>query len=202
MRAIRILGEADFVAAEDTRTAKVLFDRFGISTQCFGFHVKNERHAAERILKLVSEGKTVAVISESGMPGISDPGWTLFRRAIEENAPFEVLPGATAFVPALLNSGFPVPGFSYEGFLPHSGKGRRRRLRILAKDSPRTLVFYESPHRIGEFLTDAMEILGDRDAVICRELSKFYEETIRGKLSEFKDLKEIKGEIVVVIAPE
>ncbi|HHS50654.1 MAG TPA: 16S rRNA (cytidine(1402)-2'-O)-methyltransferase [candidate division Zixibacteria bacterium] len=202
LRALRVLSEADFIAAEDTRTAKKLFAKFEINSKTISYHVKNERRVAERIIEAVGEGKTVAVISESGTPGISDPGWTLIRTAIDADVPFEVLPGANALVPAVLYSGFPVTGFSFEGFLPHSGKGRRRRLRVLAGDSPRTMVFYESPHRVGKFLADALEILGDREAVICRELTKMFEEIIRGKISELiEQVDEIKGEVVIVITP-
>ncbi|MCK5832079.1 16S rRNA (cytidine(1402)-2'-O)-methyltransferase [bacterium] len=202
LRAIRLLREVDIIAAEDTRSAKFLLEKHGIFKKTFPYHVKNERRLADRILELVENGKTVAVISESGTPGISDPGWTLIRKAVENEIPFEVLPGPCAFIPALLLSGFPVTGFSFEGFLPHSGKGRRRRLRILAKDSPHTHVFYESPHRINAFLKDAFNILGDRPVAICRELTKIYEETIRGMLSDLvNNCPEIRGEVVVLIAP-
>ncbi len=203
LRAIRVLGEADAVAAEDTRSASILFKKYGISTPLFPYHVKNERKRADDIVRQVSEGRTIAVISEAGTPGISDPGWTLARKAVENGIPFEVLPGPTAFVPALVLSGFPVTGASFEGFLPHTGKGRRRRLRTLANQAPRTCIFYVSPHRIADFVEDAAAILGDRNAVLCREISKVFEEVIRGRLSDIAEkLEGIKGELVFVIGPD
>ncbi len=203
LRAIRVLREADVIAAEDTRKAKILLDKYEIDTPVFAMHVRNERKRAEGIIGRVKEGKTIAVISEAGTPGISDPGHSLSRMAIAENIHFEVLPGATAFVPAIVLSGFPVAGVHFEGFLSHAGKNRRRRLRVLKEDSDSALVFYVSPHRIRDFLTDAINILGDRKAVLCRELTKKFEEIIRGRLSEINSIEgEIIGELVLVISPE
>ncbi len=203
LRAIRILGEVDAIAAEDTRSAAFLLKKYGITTPLFPYHVKNERRRADDIIRQVSEGKTIAVISESGTPGISDPGWTLARKAIESGIPFEILPGPTAFVPALILSGFPVNGFSFEGFLSRTGKGRRRRLRKIAEQPPRTTIFYVSPHRIADFIKDAAEILGDRNAVLCREISKVFEDVIRGRISEIEQkIEGIKGELVFIIGPE
>jgi len=203
LRAIRILKKADAIAAEDTRRAKVLMNHYEIETPVFPYHLHNEKKRAPQIIRRVTEGETIAVISEAGTPGISDPGYTLAKMAIAGGVDFEVLPGPTAFVPALILSGFPVSGSRFEGFLSHSGKGRRRRLRKLAAEEPCTLVFYVSPHRLTVFIEDALQILGDREAVLCRELTKIYEETIRGKLSELQDKSsEVKGELVLVIAPE
>ncbi|RKZ29706.1 16S rRNA (cytidine(1402)-2'-O)-methyltransferase [bacterium] len=202
-RAVRILEEVDAIAAEDTRSAQILLKRYEIKKPVLSFHVKNEWGRAEEIIRRVRDGENIAVISESGTPAISDPGYTLVRKAIETGIELEVLPGPTAFVPALVMSGFPVNGFSFEGFLPHSGKGRRRRLRQLAEEKPRTLVFYVSPHRITDFIQDAVSILGDREAVLCRELTKIHEEIIRGKLSQIAgNISEIKGELILVIGTE
>ncbi len=203
IRAIEVLGIADAIAAEDTRSAKTLLKKYKIDKPLFSYHVKNEREKADDIIRQVVGGRRIAVISESGTPGISDPGFTLVRKAIDAGIEFEVLPGPTAFVVALVLSGFPVAGFSFEGFLPHSGKGRRRRLRQLADEPPRTLVFYVSPHRVEDFINDAINILGDRQAALCRELTKIHEEIIRGKLSELlEQLGEPRGEMVLVIGPE
>ncbi len=202
LRAIRVLREADAIAAEDTRKARILLDKYEINTPLFPLHVRNERKRSDGIIEQVRAGKTIAVISEAGTPGISDPGHSLSRVAISEGIDFEVLPGATAFVPALVLSGFPVAGARFEGFLSHSGKGRRRRLRQLAEDEKSTLVFYVSPHNIRDFLVDALEILGDRDAVLCRELTKKFEEVIRGKIGELMKIEgDIIGELVLIIGP-
>jgi len=203
IRAIDILRKADAVAAEDTRTASILFEKFDIEVPVFSYHLKNEKSRALKIIEQVVNGKTIAVISESGTPSISDPGYTLIRMSIEAGIEIEVLPGPTAFVPALILSGFPINGFSFEGFLSHTGKGRRRRLRQIASDFPRTTVFYVSPHRLEPFIEDALSILGNRRAVLCREMTKIFEETIRGKLNEIIDMTgEIRGEMVLVIAPD
>lgn len=198
-----MLREADAIAAEDTRRARILLDKYEISTPVFSFHVRNEYKRLESVIEQLKAGKTIAVISEAGTPGVSDPGHTLSRAAIAEGIELEVLPGPTAFVPALVLSGFPVQEARFEGFLSHSGKNRRRRLRILAEDTESTLVFYVSPHRIRKFIVDAIAILGDREAVLCRELTKKFEEVIRGRLSEINAIEgEIIGELVLIIGPK
>ena len=203
LRAIEVLRDADAVGAEDTRKAKILFSKYEISTPLFSFHVRNERTLSEKVLNRVRKGETVAIISEAGTPGISDPGYSLIRLGIAEGLPIEVLPGATALIPAVVLSGFPINGFRFEGFLSHTGKGRRRRLRILAECKPCTLVFYVSPHRFEVFVADALQILGDRNSVLCRELSKLHEETIRARLSKLcEKVGEVRGELVLVIGPE
>lgn len=198
-----MLREADTIAAEDTRKAKILLDKYKIATPVFSFHVRNERELTENVIEQVKEGKVIAVISEAGTPGVSDPGHTLSCAAIAKEIELEVLPGPTAFVPALVLSGFSVQKARFEGFLSHSGKNRRRRMRILAQDTESTLVFYVSPHRIRKFIVDAIAILGDREAVLCRELTKKFEEVIRGKLSEINAIEgDIIGELVLVIGPK
>lgn len=203
LRAIKSLRLADSVLAEDTRTARILLDKYKIKKPLYSFHVKNERTRCEDVLRKLREGKNIALISESGTPCISDPGHTLVRRCIAEGLPIEVLPGPTAFVPALILSGLPIEPFSFEGFLPHSGKGRRRRLRQIAEESPRTLVFYVSPHNVRDVIDDIIAILGDRQSALSRELTKVHEETIRGKLSEIAgNIAEPRGEMVLVVGRE
>lgn len=200
-RAVIILKEVDLVLAEDTRTSRKLLQHFEISNKLFAYHQFNEHKVLQRLVDRLTEGKTMALISDAGTPGISDPGFLLVRECIKNDIEVECLPGATAFVPALVNSGLPSDKFFFEGFLPHK-KGRQTRLKELA-EMPYTLVFYESPHRLLKTLEQFILFFGpQRNASISRELTKLYEETIRGTLQYLFDFykdKTIKGEIVIVI---
>lgn len=200
-RAIRILKEADVILAEDTRTSAPMLKHFGIDKKAYSHHQHNEHQATSEIIKFLKEGKNVALISDAGTPAISDPGFFLVREAIKNDLPVECLPGATAFVPALVNSGLPSDSFVFEGFLPVK-KGRQTRFKKLA-DEDRTIVLYESPHRLLKTLEEFAHYLGgDRQASVSRELTKLYEETVRGTLEEIKSHFEnniLKGEFVICI---
>jgi 16S rRNA (cytidine1402-2'-O)-methyltransferase len=200
-RAIRILKEADVLLAEDTRTSAPLLKHFGIDKRVFAHHQHNEHKATPEIIRFLSEGKTVALISDAGTPGISDPGYFLIRACIQEGYQVQCLPGATAFVPALVVSGLPTDHFVFEGFLPVK-KGRQTRLTFLAKET-RTIVLYESPHRLLKSLDEfATYFGGDRKASISREISKHFEETVRGTLLELHSYytqNPLKGEFVICI---
>lgn len=200
-RAVRILQEVDVILAEDTRTSGFLLKHFGIGTRMQSHHKFNEHQKAEQIIELIQSGKSVAVISDAGTPGISDPGFFLVRACIDAQVEVQCLPGATALIPALVVSGFPTDQFVFEGFLPHK-KGRQTRIKALV-DEPRTIVLYESPHRIHKAVQQFMEFFGeDREAVICREISKKFEEIIRGtfaQLDEHCKTHKLKGEIVLVV---
>jgi 16S rRNA (cytidine1402-2'-O)-methyltransferase len=203
LRALRTLREADFVAAEDTRTSGVLLKHYEIATRLVSLHMHNEHAAVPRLLDQIErENLHVAVMTDAGTPGISDPGFLLVREALARQIPVETLPGATAFVPALVNSGLPCDAFCFEGFLPVK-KGRQTHLKSLVGES-RTMIFYESPHKILRTLTDLAAVLGaDRRASLSRELTKLYEETRRGTLTELAAHYEktpAKGEIVLVVA--
>ncbi len=201
-RAIRILKEADIILAEDTRTSAPMLKHFGIDKKAYSHHQHNEHQATSEIIKFLKEGKNVALISDAGTPAISDPGFFLVREAIKHELEVECLPGATAFVPALVNSGLPSDSFVFEGFLPVK-KGRQTRFKKLA-DEDRTIVLYESPHRLLKTLEEFGQYLGaDRQASVSRELTKLYEETVRGTLEEIKTHFEnniLKGEFVICIA--
>lgn len=203
-RAVRILQEADLIAAEDTRTSGVLLKHYGIETPQTALHQHNEHKRVPELVAQLAAGTLghLAVVTDAGTPGISDPGFLLVRAAIQAGVPVEALPGATAFVPALVSSGFPCDRFVFEGFLPLK-KGRQTRLQSLATE-PRTLVFYESPHRLQRTLQDFLATFGpERELCVCRELSKRFEEKVRGTLPElmthFGDGK-VKGELVLVVA--
>lgn len=200
-RALRLLGEADLILCEDTRTSGVLLKHFGIQNPLQSYHKFNEHQQTQRLVDLIAAGKTIALISDAGTPGISDPGFLLARACAEAGLPMECLPGATAFVPALVVSGLPCDRFVFEGFLPQK-KGRQTRLKELATES-RTLVFYESPYRIVKTLEELAQYCGDRQASVSREISKKFEETRRGSLTElaahFKKTTP-KGEFVLVLA--
>lgn len=200
-RAIRILKESDIILAEDTRNSAPLLKHFGIDKKVFAHHQHNEHKAVGEIIRFLKEGKQVALISDAGTPAISDPGFLLVREAIKNNIPLCCLPGATAFVPALVNSGLPADSFAFEGFLPVK-KGRQTKLKSLVEER-RTLLFYESPHRLIKTLGDLCTYMGeDRQASVSREISKLYEETVRGSLAEIKGHFEnnvIKGEFVICI---
>ncbi|MBK7085091.1 MAG: 16S rRNA (cytidine(1402)-2'-O)-methyltransferase [Flavobacteriales bacterium] len=202
LRAKRMLGEADAVVAEDTRVSGRLLQHLGITKPLVSFHTANEHRVVEQLVQRMARGEVLALVSDAGTPGISDPGFLLIRAALRESIAVECLPGPTAFVPALVASGLPCERFVYEGFLPVK-KGRRTRLEELRNES-RTIVMYESPHRILRTLKELAEVLGDdRAASVSRELSKLYEEHVRGTLGELVahfTAKEPRGEFVVVVA--
>ncbi|MBP3230353.1 MAG: 16S rRNA (cytidine(1402)-2'-O)-methyltransferase [Prevotella sp.] len=202
LRAIRILKEADLVLAEDTRTSGILLKHFEIENHLMSHHKFNEHGTSAGIVERLKAGQTIALISDAGTPGISDPGFYLVREAVAAGIEVQTLPGATAFVPALVSSGLPDDRFCFEGFLPQK-KGRQTRLEGL-RDEQRTMIFYESPYRLVKTLQQFSEVFGeDRQVSVCREISKVHEESVRGTLAEviahFTE-KEPKGEIVVVLA--
>ncbi len=202
-RGVEALKEADTIVAEDTRSARRLLQHFGIDKRILSFHKDNEHRMTEPLIALLEKGETLALISEAGTPGISDPGFLLVRACIEKEIPVETLPGATAFVPALVNSGLPSDRFFFEGFLPPK-KGRNKRLNEISS-LPHTLVLYESPHRILRTLTDLKERLGaGRRAVVAKEITKIHETYFRGTLgelaSQFENLPgKPKGEYVIIV---
>lgn len=201
LRAIRILKESDLILAEDTRTSGKLLKHLDVSTHMQSFHMHNEHKMLDRIIDKLKMGNQIAMISDAGTPGISDPGFLLVRACVENGIPTECLPGATALIPALVQSGFPTDRFIFEGFLPPK-KGRQTRLKLWAEE-PRTIVFYESPHKIGKTLKQLQEFVGgDRKMAVSREISKKFEETVRGTVDElivhFEE-KAPKGEFVVIL---
>ena len=200
-RAIRVLKEVDFILAEDTRTSGKLLNHFNISTQMHSHHMHNEHRSIQGVLNRLKNRETCALISDAGTPAISDPGFLLTRACVQNNIEIECLPGATAFVPALVNSGLPNDRFVFEGFLP-AKKGRQTRLKLLSEEK-RTMIFYESPHKLVKTLVHFAEYFGvDRQISVSRELTKIFEETIRGTVSEaieYYTEKTPKGEIVIVV---
>lgn len=200
-RAIKVLKEVDLILAEDTRTSGKLLKHYDIATQMQSHHMHNEHKMVDRIVERLKSGETIALISDAGTPAISDPGFLLTRTCLENNIEVECLPGATAFVPALVNSGLPNDKFVFEGFLPVK-KGRQTRLTFLAEET-RTMIFYESPHKLLKTLTHFATYFGeDRHVSVSRELTKLYEETIRGTVKvvlEYYTNKPPKGEIVIVV---
>ncbi|MBU2906821.1 16S rRNA (cytidine(1402)-2'-O)-methyltransferase [Arenibacter algicola] len=202
LRAIRVLKEVDLILAEDTRTSGKLLHHYNIATPMQSHHMHNEHKTVEGVVRRLQSGENVALISDAGTPAISDPGFLLTRACVENKIEVDCLPGATAFVPALVNSGLPNDKFVFEGFLPVK-KGRQTRLTLLAEE-PRTIIFYESPHKLVKTLTHFEAYFGsDRLVSVSRELSKMYEETIRGTVKEvlqhYTD-NPPKGEIVIVVA--
>lgn len=201
LRALRVLKEVDIIYAEDTRTSSVLLRKYEISTPLSSHHKFNEHKGVEIICDKIESGVNVALISDAGTPGISDPGFLLVRTAVNRALEIETLPGATAFVPALVNSGFPTDRFCFEGFLPVK-KGRQTKIRELSGEE-RTIILYESPYRLVKTLLQMAEVMGDeRRASVSRELTKIYEETRRGtlkELAEWYSQHEPKGEIVLII---
>ncbi|WP_297273977.1 16S rRNA (cytidine(1402)-2'-O)-methyltransferase [uncultured Bacteroides sp.] len=201
-RAIRVLKEADLILAEDTRTSGILLKHFEIKNAMQSHHKFNEHQAVESVVNRIKGGETVALISDAGTPGISDPGFLLVRECVRNGIEVQCLPGATAFVPALVDSGLPDEKFCFEGFLPQK-KGRMTRLKALAQEY-RTMVFYESPYRLVKTLTQFIEYFGaERSASVTREISKVHEETVRGTLAELVahfEANEPRGEIVIVVA--
>ncbi len=202
LRAIRVLKEADIILAEDTRTSAPLLKHFGIEKKVYAHHQHNEHQSSNEIVRLLKEGKNIALISDAGTPAISDPGFFLVREALKHELAVECLPGATAFVPALVNSGFPTDRFCFEGFLPLK-KGRQTRYKQLAGED-RTIILYESPHRFVKTLEEIAAYFGtDRQISVSRELTKLFEETVRGTVDEVKIYFEshpAKGEFVICIA--
>ncbi|MDO5447022.1 MAG: 16S rRNA (cytidine(1402)-2'-O)-methyltransferase [Prevotellaceae bacterium] len=201
-RAIRILKEADLILAEDTRTSSVLLNHYDIKNHLVSHHKFNEHQTTAGVVERLKAGMTIALISDAGTPGISDPGFMLVRAAVEAGIEVQCLPGATAFVPALVSSGLPDDRFCFEGFLPQK-KGRMSRLQAL-KDEQRTMIFYESPYRIVKALQQMAEVFGgERRVSACREISKVHEESVRGTIDEviahFTET-EPKGEFVLVVA--
>jgi 16S rRNA (cytidine1402-2'-O)-methyltransferase len=201
LRAIKVLKEVDVVLAEDTRTSGKLLKHFGIDTRMTAYHKFNEHKVVEHFVDRIKGGESMALISDAGTPAISDPGFLLVRECVNSGVEVETLPGATAFVPALVNSGLPADKFFFEGFLPHK-KGRQTRLKFLA-ELPNTVILYESPHRLVKTLQQIGEIFGkERKISVARELTKIHEENVRGTVEEvlyhFKE-KTVKGEIVIVI---
>jgi len=201
-RAIEVLKSADLILAEDTRTSGKLLKHFEISTHMHSHHMHNEHKTVDTIVKRIQAGETIALISDAGTPAISDPGFLLTRACVEAGVEVDCLPGATAFVPALVNSGLPNDKFVFEGFLPVK-KGRQTRLELLASET-RTIILYESPHKLLKTLGQLVEFFGsDRKISVSREISKLHEETIRGTVQEVLnhfENKAPKGEIVIVIA--
>lgn len=202
LRAINILKSVDLILAEDTRTSGHLLKHLEISKPMQSYHIHNEHQTITRLTDRMLKGETMALISDAGTPAISDPGFLLVRECIRQNIPVECLPGPTAFVPALVNSGLPSDRFTFEGFLPHK-KGRQTRLKELAEEE-RTMIFYESPHRLLKSLQQFSEYFGpERQASVSRELTKLFEENVRGTLQEiitYFTEKSIKGEIVIIVA--
>jgi len=200
LRAVDVLRQVDYVASEDTRRTGLLLKHFQIHKPQISFHEHNERRAVDKIMALLKEGKSVALVADAGTPGISDPGFKLVRSAIEAGVDVRMIPGPTAFVPAVVLSGLPVHSFTFRGFAPRKSSQRRKFLE-LDKDSPHSLIYYESPYRLRSFLQDALEVFGDRRAAIAKELTKMFEQVSRGRLSELlANLPDNpKGEYVVVI---
>ena len=201
LRALRILKEVDLIAAEDTRRTGLLLKHFEIQTPLTSYFEGNELKKREYILSKLKEDKNIALVSDAGTPGISDPGFRLIQLAIENQIPIIPIPGPSAAVTALSVSGLPTDAFLFKGFLPHKSKKRRDLLKEL-EEVRETLIFYESPHRLSETLEDILEILGDREIALTRELTMVYEEIIRGKVSEIQNQigeRKLKGEITLVV---
>ncbi|REA61670.1 16S rRNA (cytidine(1402)-2'-O)-methyltransferase [Dyadobacter luteus] len=201
LRAINVLKSADVILAEDTRTSGNLLKHLGISKPLQSYHIHNEHQTVARVTERILKGETMALVSDAGTPAISDPGFLLVRECLRQDIPVECLPGPTAFVPALVNSGLPNDRFTFEGFLPHK-KGRQTRLQQLAQEE-RTMIFYESPHRLLKSLQQFAEYFGaDRPVSVSRELTKMFEENVRGTVTEVLahfSAKTIKGEIVIIV---
>jgi 16S rRNA (cytidine1402-2'-O)-methyltransferase len=203
-RAVRIMGEVDAIACEDTRETRKIIERYNVTPprKVIAYHEHNEERAGDTITSLLEDGESCALLTDAGYPGISDPGYRIISACLEKGIPVEVLPGPGAVVTALVASGLPSSSFTFKGFPPRKS-GERRRFLEMEKDLPHTLVFFESPHRIGSFLADASKVLGDRLAALCIELTKKFERVRRGYLSDLAaeyEEKTERGEITVVIA--
>lgn len=202
LRAIEVLRAVDLVASEDTRKTGVLLRHFEIKKPQLAFHEHNEQHSGARIIGLLKQGQSVALVTDAGTPGISDPGYTLVRRALDEQLELTMVPGPTGLIMALVLSGLPVHSFTFRGFAPRKPGPRRRFLEVDAQ-SPHTLIFYESTYRIAAFLADALAVYGDRQAAVANDLTKLFEKVERGALSELlacEIVQKPKGEYIVVIA--
>ncbi|MBZ9627109.1 16S rRNA (cytidine(1402)-2'-O)-methyltransferase [Psychroflexus sp. CAK1W] len=201
-RAVEVLKSVDVILAEDTRVSGILLKHYGIETPMQSYHQHNEHSQTDSVVRQIKNGRETAIITDAGTPGISDPGFLLARACVAEGVNIECLPGATAFVPALVNSGLPNDKFVFEGFLP-AKKGRQKRLKALAEED-RTIIFYESPYKLLKTLQQLSEHFGtDRQVSISREISKLYEETVRGSLTDVIahfEMKKPKGEFVIVLA--
>jgi 16S rRNA (cytidine1402-2'-O)-methyltransferase len=201
-RALDILKSVDLVLAEDTRKTGILLQHFGIHARQMPFHDHNERHKSEKVLKLLEQGKDVALVTDGGTPGISDPGFSLVRAAIENDIPLTMIPGPTAFVMALVLSGLPTHSFTFRGFPPRKG-GQRRRFYEADATSPYTLIYHESPYRLVESLQDALAVFGDRPAALANDLTKKFEAVWRAPLAELAERVEAEpkllGEYVLVV---
>jgi 16S rRNA (cytidine1402-2'-O)-methyltransferase len=203
LRALRVLKEVDVIACEDTRQTQKLLNHYAIATRTTSYHEHNEMTRSAELVKEMQEGASVALVTDAGMPGISDPGYRLIALAIRHRVPVVPVPGASAFLAALVASGLPTDSFRFSGFLP-AKRGERRAALEAVKDSPRTQVFYEAPHRIVEALTDIVEVMGEaRHVVIAREVTKLHEEFLRGRAAEvlenLKAREAVKGEITLLI---
>ena len=200
-RALQVLRDVDLIACEDTRHTHKLLSHYGITTKTISYHEHNEQQRAEQLIDLVKQGSNIAVVSDAGTPAVSDPGFRLVRAAIENEVPVVPVPGPSALITALIAAGLPTDEFFFAGFLPPRANARRVRLSEL-QSVPGTLIFYEAPHRLAATLKDAYEILGERDAVVARELTKVHEEIRRGRLSELSahyEREDPRGEIVVLV---
>ena len=201
LRAIRVLKEVDLIAAEDTRHTKHLLDRYSIERPLTSYHDHNKEEKGPVLIARLLEGKNIALVSDAGTPGISDPGYFLINLAVAQNVPVVPIPGATAAITALSISGLPTDSFVFEGFLPAKQTARLKRLREI-EDERRTIIFYEAPHKILKAVEDLLAVLGDRRAVVTRELTKIHEETIRGTLSEILiklNQGSLKGEFTIIV---
>jgi 16S rRNA (cytidine1402-2'-O)-methyltransferase len=202
LRALETLRTVDIIASEDTRKTGLLLKHFSITKPQLAFHEHNEQRAGERIEELLKQGKSVAVVTDAGTPGISDPGFTLVRRAVNAQIEVTMIPGPTAFVMALVLSALPVHSFTFRGFPPRKSVGRRKFMEV-DRAAPHTLIYYESPYRIADFLSDALSVFGDRQAALANDLTKMFEKVVRGTLSELLasvGSTKLKGEYIVVIA--
>ena len=200
-RAVRVLAEAGVIAAEDTRRTAILLRRYGISTPTTSFHEHNEREKLPRLVDRLHSGESVAIVSDAGTPGLSDPGYRLVRAALDRQIRVEAIPGPSAILSSLVVSGLPTHRFVFEGFAPPRAEARRAWLQTLAREA-RTSVFFEAPHRVRATLAAALEIIGDREVAVVRELSKIHEEVVRGPISSVLDrLSAPRGEITIVLAP-
>jgi len=203
LRALATLRDVDVIASEDTRKTGLLLKHFNISKPQIAFHEHNEQRAGQQIEDLLRQGKSVALVTNAGTPGISDPGYTLVRRAINAHIGVTMMPGPTALIMALVLSGLPVHSFTFRGFPPRKS-GPRRRFIEIDKESPHTLIFYESPYRLQAFLQDALKVLGDREAALANDLTKMFETVQRGPISSLlqwvEQQSKLKGEFIIVIA--
>src|SRR5207248_252706 len=203
LRALTTLREVDYVASEDTRKTGLLLKHFDISKPQLAFHEHNEERAGQHIEELLQQGKSIALVTNAGTPGISDPGYTLVRRAIAADIQVTMIPGPTAFVMALVLSGLPLHSFTFRGFPPRK-PGPRRRFMEVDKDAPHTLIYYESPYRLEAFLRDALEVFGDREAALANDLTKMFETVERGTVSSLitwvEQQPKPKGEFIIVMA--